>query len=56
MNRPELVNEAALEAARIYVAHLLRYQSGRAPLWPVEEALQELRDALAAQSRVRVRR
>ena len=56
MTRPELLEKAALEAARVYMAHLLRFQANKGPEWAVEAAEQELRDALAAQSRVRVRR
>ena len=57
MTRPELLNQAVVEAARTFMAQHLRHEDARdVPRFEVDEALQELRDALAAQSKARVRR
>ncbi len=61
MTRPELLNQAVVEAARAFMATHLRAEAGRAgnglPMEvEVADALQGLRDALSAQGRARVRR
>lgn len=54
MTRPELIHQAVIEAARAFMAANLRWESGREKSnMPTLDALQELRDALAAQSKTR---
>ena len=61
MTRPELLNQAVVEAARRVMAAQLRVErAGASTLWrDVEHArdaeFQELRDCLAMQSKVRAR-